>query len=110
MRHVYRDGQLVETWDDDALTYSWLDPDLGWTSRPYTPDEARYLQRQRTRAALLGRLDAAIAIDLAYLDSSTPPTAAERLIRVEAQVEQLTRQVLALLRLVGDRLDDTAGT
>lgn len=62
------------------------------------------------RDELFAKLTAALQADLDYLASSVPATAGERLIRVEAQVERLTRQVVSLLRIVGNRLDDVTGT
>jgi len=44
------------------------------------------------------------------LDSPTPILATDRLARVETQVTRLTRQTVAMLRLVGARLDDLSGT
>lgn len=60
--------------------------------------------RNLTRADLLSRVDAALTADLAYLDLATPTTA-----QAVAQVARLTRQVVALLRVVGERLDSTTG-
>ena len=114
---TYDDGQLVQEWDDDTRTYRWMDTDGAWQERPYDEVEAAPLAeadaadtRTAARESLLGKVDAALAADLAYLDSAAPILATERLARVEAQVGRLTRQAVALLRLVGARLDDTAGT
>lgn len=61
--------------------------------------------RERNRQILLAKFNAALQADLDYL-ALNPPTTAQAV----AQVERLTRQAVALLRLVGERLDDTAGT
>ena len=82
---TFADGALVEETEDAAA-------------------ETR-ASREAIRANLLSRIDAAITADLAYLDLDPPTTG-----QVVAQVERLTRQTVALLRLVGNRLDDTTGT
>lgn len=112
---TYADGQLVEEWDDLTRTYRRFGDDP--LERPYTEDEAARLvaaetvaMRAITRADLLSRIDVAIGANLAFLSSEVPATAAERLVRLETQANRLTRQVVLLLRLVGGRLDDTAGT
>ena len=116
-RRVYDSGRLVEEWDDATRTYRRWVGDALVEERPYTTAEAAPLvaaerdSRQAiTRADLLSRIDAALSADLAYLASTAPATAAERLLRLEGQVDRLTRQVVLLLRLVGGRLDDTAGS
>ena len=109
---TYSGGLLVEEWDDDARTYGWADADGGWQTRAYDEDEAAPLveadkedAQESTRASLLEKVDAAIEADLAYLELSPPTTA-----QAVAQVARLTRQTVALLRLVAQRLDDTSGT
>ena len=116
-RRTYDGGSLVAEWDDDTRTHRWVDGDGVWQDRPYDEDEAAPLVKAETdevresaRESLLGKVDAALAADLAYLDSAVPILVTERLARVEAQVGRLTRQSVALLRLVGARLDDTTGT
>jgi len=117
-RRIWHDGRVVEEWDDAARTYRRYDSAGSLVEeRPYTGDEAAALvaaeshtARTLVRNALLAKTDAALQADLTYLDSVVPATGAERLTRVETQVERLTRQVVALLRLVGERLDDTAGS
>jgi len=116
-RRVYDGDVVVAEWDDDIRTHRWRDVDGAWQARPYDKAEAKPLleaemcsARQATRGSLLAKVDAALAADLAYLDSATPTLATDRLARVEAQTERLTRQTVALLRLVGARLDDTSGT
>jgi hypothetical protein len=49
-------------------------------------------------------------VDIAYLQSTPPPLPADRILRLEAQVERLTRQVVALMRIVGRDLGSTDGT
>lgn len=61
--------------------------------------------RETNRQMLLARTRAAIQSNLDYL-ALDPPTTAQR----AAQVDALTRQMVAVLRLVGEVLDDTAGT
>lgn len=74
-------------------------------SREAVERDLAELRRASNGAALLDRIDAAITTDLAYL-ALDPPTTAQAV----AQVGRLTRQVVSLLRLVGNRLDDTQGT
>jgi hypothetical protein len=59
---------------------------------------------------LLSRFGPATAVDIAYLQSTPPPLPADRILRLEAQVERLTRQVVALMRIVGRDLGSTDGT
>jgi len=116
-RRVYDGGGLVQEWDDDTRTYRHWDGGVLVEARPYDATEAAALleaetctARRGARDSLLSKVDAAIAADLAYLDSAVPILATDRLDRVEAQVGRLTRQSVALLRLVGARLDNTSGT
>lgn len=112
-RRTWRDGRLVEEWDDNTRTYRRFDPDGALAEeRAYTETEAAALvaadessAREANRATLLAKVDFALAADLNYLELPSPTSA-----QVVAQVERLTRQAVALLRMVGDRLDDTAGT
>ena len=111
-RRIYADGALVEEWDDGTRTYRRLAAGEVVEERPYSEDEAAALQqadvdsqRQAARASLLAKVDTALVADLDYL-ALNPPTTAQAV----AQVGRLTRQVVALLRLVGNRLDDTTGT
>lgn len=60
--------------------------------------------------ALLAKIDAAIAADIDYLRTPLPTLPADRVVVLEAQVERLTRQVVALMRLAAGRLDSTQGT
>lgn len=85
MIRTYAGGRLVEETED--------------------ADAEAAAMRAITRADLLGRVDAALTADVAYL-ALDPPTVAQAV----AQVERLTRQVVLLLRVVGDHLDGTTGT
>ena len=116
-RRVYDGGVVVEEWDDDIRTYRRWDDGALVEERPYDEFEVsplleaeKCLARETAQSSLLAKVDAAITADLAYLDSAVPILATDRLARVEAQVGRLTRQNVALLRLVGARLDDTSGT
>lgn len=82
---VYRDGRVSEELED--------------------ADAAMRSAQEMNRRNLLSRIDSALAADLTYLALASPSTP-----QVVAQVERLTRQVVVLLRLVGERLNDTAGT
>jgi len=116
-RRVYDGGAVVAEWDDDTRTYRRWDGDALVEERPYNEAETAPLDeaencvaRESAQVTLLGKVDAAIAADLTYLDSAVPILAIDRLARVEGQVARLTRQTVALLRLVGARLDDTSGS
>jgi hypothetical protein len=60
--------------------------------------------------ALMAKNGDAITADVTFLRTPTPTTAAERIVTLEAQVERLTRQVVALMRIVGRDLGSTEGT
>lgn len=77
----------------------------GPSESEWTADRAKVDLTAGNRAALLAKAADAIAADLAYL-ALTPPTQAQ----VVTQMERLTRQVVALLRMVAGLLDDTNGT
>jgi hypothetical protein len=55
--------------------------------------------------ALAGKAQAALAVNATFLGLASPSTAQNT-----AQVQALTRQVNALVRLVLDQFDTTAGT
>jgi len=109
---VFDGGAVAQEWDDDTRTYRRWDDGVLVEEREYDEDEAAPLAeaeaceaREEARESLLDKVDAAIEADLAYLDLNPPTTA-----QAVAQVARLTRQTVALLRLVGARLDDTTGT
>lgn len=65
----------------------------------------REAARQENRRVLLAKVEQALQADLAYL-ALTNPTQADH----AAQIKALTRQTVALIRLVGGLLDDVNGT
>lgn len=69
------------------------------------PADAAWLAGQRNRAALLAKAQPAIVANLAYL-SNPEPTTADRF----AQLDLLTREMTAVLRLLANVLDDISGT
>jgi len=76
-RRVYDGDAVVAEWDDDTRTYRRWDKGALVEERPYDVAEAaalveagRCAARESARDSLLGKVDAAIAADLAYLDSA----------------------------------------
>lgn len=79
-------------------------PELGWTYDP-AADEFTEPVPVQNRSALLSKAQTALAHNRDYLALS-PPTNAQ----VVAQMAAVTRQIDALIRIVGDYLDSTGGT
>lgn len=112
-RETYAGGVLRERWDDDARTVTtWSATGTLTGTRSYTPAEAEQVDERvmvRTiianEADLIARAKTAITANAAFLAVTTPTTA-----QAVAQVKALTRQVNALIRLVGRDLLSTDGT
>jgi len=82
-------GQVVELAPDSPVATNYTYDGIAFTPPPVP-----------TSALIERKLDAAIDANLAYL-AVNPPTTAQSL----AQVQALTRQVTAILRLMRNRLD-----
>ncbi|MBK7565020.1 MAG: hypothetical protein IPI21_12460 [Propionivibrio sp.] len=112
-RETYTGGVLRERWDDTSRTLTtWSATGTLTGTRAYTPAEAAEADERvmvRTiianEADLIARAKTALTANAAFLARTTPTTA-----QAVAQVKALTRQVNALIRLVGRDLLSTDGT
>lgn len=110
---VFADGVLREWWDDETRTYRAFDAaGVETLSRAYTADEnqvadARAAQEARdtNERDLRDKAAQAIALNDAFLALASPSNA-----QVVAQVQRLTREATALIRLTVRALDSTSGT
>lgn len=112
---IYYPGttNVAQSWDDSTGTYTAYGPSGNVTeTRPFTADEtarAQAIEASVTaggnRATLTSAATNAIANNQTFLGIASP-TAAQEL----SQLQALTRQVNALIRLVTNDLSSTAGT
>jgi hypothetical protein len=89
----------------DGTVYRLLDETSSWDADLEDPIPAALVTAALNRRDVLTKLSTALANNQAYLASGTPTVA-----QVAAQVRALTRQMNALLRIVGDHLDDISDT
>lgn len=106
-------GRLRQRWDDAARVYTeWNELGVQTLTRAYTPaenaaaDAAAVTETAATvEQALLDKARAALTANATFL-ALTSPTNAQTL----AQVQRLTREVNALIKLQVRDLADTSGT
>lgn len=104
---------VAQSWDDLTDTYTAYDQAGNVvTTRPFTADETARAQTleasvtaENNRATLVNAATTAVANNQTFLGLASP-TAAQQL----SQLQALTRQVNALIRLVVNDLQSTAGT
>lgn len=119
MSNVYEDevdGRVVARLDDTAHEVTRWDADgqvMEGYPRPYNSDEE--LERQRrmetitltaNERALLSKAQQALTVNLAWLNRSQTPTNAQ----VLDQIDRMTRQLNALIKLVTKDFLNTEGT
>lgn len=110
---VFIAGVLREWWDDASRTYRSFDEQgAQMSTRPYTAAEnqladesAQRELRDANERTLREKAGQAIAFNDAFLALATPSNA-----QVVAQVQRLTREATALIRLTIRALDSTDGT
>lgn len=112
---IYYPGttNVAQSWDDSTDTYTAYDQSGNvTTTRPFTADETARAQAieaslatSNNRSTLTNAAANAIANNQTFLGLASP-TAAQEL----SQLQALTRQVNALIRLVTNDLSSTAGT
>lgn len=108
MREVYKDGKLRARWNPSTRVYqAWDAAGVKTEERPFTAeeneeaDESAPLRTAEVNAETLEqRLSNAIQANLDYL-ALTSPTNAQNV----AQIRLLTRENLALIRMVTQRLE-----
>lgn len=77
-------------------------PEVGWT---YDGNAFTQPAPVANKDTILGKVSAALTNNQAFLGLSSPTNA-----QVLAQIQALTRQTNALMRIVSEQLDSTAGT
>lgn len=87
---------------DEYQMFTERDASIGYEAVVYEPKAG---SRQANTEALKGRMTAALAQNATYLGLANPTAAQQR-----NQLEFLTREVTALLKLSLDRTEDVAGT
>ena len=112
-RETYTDGVLRERWDETARTLTTWGPTGTLTgTRAYTPAENAEADARATaatittnEAALLAKAATALTNNATFLAVASPSNA-----QALAQIQALTRQVNALIRLARRDLLSTDGT
>lgn len=110
---IYQAGVLRERWDDATRTYTTFNASGAQTStRPYTASEnaeadslALAVVVEANRNSIRDKAAQAIATNDAFLALGNPNNA-----QTLTQVQRLTRENTALIRLVIGALDSTDGT
>jgi type 1 fimbria pilin len=109
---TWRDGVLIQQWDDTNREFTTWDAEGNPTSRPYTVEENAQADIRALRQAestnetsLRDKLRLALTANNDYLAISSPTAA-----QTTAQVKLLSRQANALIRLANQQLDSDAGT
>lgn len=110
-REVSDGTRTIERWTNEG-TPGYYAGDPLTRQRALTADEAADLAAMdaantaaTNRGTLTDKATAAIAANVTYLGIASPTNA-----QVAAQVKALTREATAVIRLLLDRTDDTAGT
>lgn len=107
-------GKLTDQWDDNTSTYTTYEPTTGLqiTSRAYTADEtaaaqvrAKLATANANLANVQSKANTALTNNQTYLGIASPTNAQNA-----AQVQALTKQMDAVIRILMQLLDTTAGT
>lgn len=104
-------NNMVELWDDTTNTYyNYITGES--VSRPFTQEEIDFFTMQaqkdtisRNMESVLTKITAALGSNSTFLALATPTNA-----QTLAQVKALTRQMNALMRFVGNKLDTLSDT
>lgn len=104
---------MAEQWDDAIQTYTaWDTSGNAIETRPYTPEETAAMNAEiaastqaDNQSALQQKAQTALAANETFLGIAAPTNA-----QAVAQMQALTRQVDALIRLAVNALDSTTGT
>lgn len=94
--------RIVDDGDPDWVKWVEEDPVQGYKGFGQDP---RPGSREDNRTAIIGKVLSALQTNQTYLGRTNPSTAQNT-----AQVQALTRQMTALIRIAVDQLDSQAGT
>ena len=74
-RQLFKNGVLVEEWDDDTRTYTaWNTRGVQTSTRPYTSDENAQADEDARQNAQVPDLTERVAAIEAYLFTAVPPS------------------------------------